>query len=257
MWNGLSSVPRDRVAGHQVWPLPVSLKVRGAVSGWWSVPGWRRPGMTVGCGCVEGCGPFGGCTTRRAGHGSAGDRHSQGTRVGCQQVGIRPKVPQTENVRPAEAGVHRSLGDRCRAAAARWRVVRVVEWLALSADQVQTSPLAVGAVRRRRRSSRPRRTRPAFGRRRPRPPTGASSARAGRRSGGAGAAARPRSGPWCQGWRRLGGAERHANGGAVLVGPGRLDQLGADMGVAGSGQRTPAGGRARGAARWAPARRSP
>ena len=60
---------------------------------------------------------------------------------------------------------------------------------------------------------------------------------------------------WVQALLAAGGLG--ADRGAVLVGPGRLDQLRAQVGVAGLGQLSAPGPLAAGAARLAPARRSP
>jgi hypothetical protein len=67
----------------------------------------------------------------------------------------------------------------------------------------------------------------------------------------------PRPGGDRWGQALLTAGDPHADGGVVLVGPGRLDQLGAQVGVAGLGERAAVDAGAAGAARLGPARKTP
>ena len=67
----------------------------------------------------------------------------------------------------------------------------------------------------------------------------------------------PRPGGDRWGQALLAAGDPHADGGAVLVGPGRLDQLGAQVGVAGLGEPAAVDAGAAGAARLGPARKTP
>lgn len=204
---------------------------------------------------------FQGRTTRRAVMDRLGTAIGEVRGLVTSKSAFARRCPRLVALIRPRPGCIGASGICDRAAAGRWRVVRIVVAPALSRSgepapgQVDENTQESSAVISAQMNPASSRAIAARGHRR-----GLFSSKQGGEATVQAQLRGPRAGPGVRTHAVLAAAQGHADGGAVLTGPGRLQEragLGADMGVAGFGQRTVGRSSCLRSIRWAPVRRSP